>query len=69
MTNIRTMWGVDLKIIHDRFGENIRQHFLKEIGDFISKEQVKENNGIYTLTNSGKLFCDHITAQLFIESN
>ncbi|MDB5227485.1 MAG: coproporphyrinogen oxidase [Bacteroidota bacterium] len=69
MTNIRTIWGVDVKEISDRFGEKVQQHFLKEINSFTLKGQAIENNGIYTLTNSGKLFCDHITAHLFIEKD
>ncbi|HUM52998.1 MAG TPA: coproporphyrinogen III oxidase, partial [Chitinophagales bacterium] len=68
MTSIRTVFGVDLaKIKHD-FSDDFQRHFLFEVCPFIDNKWVAVDNEIYTLTNSGKLFCDYITTQLFIEN-
>lgn len=68
MTSIRTVFGVDLaKIKHD-FSDDFQRHFLFEVCPFIDNKWVAVDNEIYTLTNSGKLFCDYITSQLFIEN-
>ncbi len=69
MTNIRTIFGVDKSVIQVKFGNEFLQHFLLEISPFIENKWVTETNGIYILTNSGKLFCDYITENLFIENN
>jgi oxygen-independent coproporphyrinogen-3 oxidase len=65
MTSIRTIFGTDKNEIQSRFGDDFLQHFLMEISPFISNKWIMETNGIYTLTNSGKLFCDYITENLF----
>ena len=40
MTNLRTMWGVDIKIIENRFGESLKNYFAKEIKKWINKNYV-----------------------------
>lgn len=67
MTGIRTIYGIDSSKLKNDFNESFLQHFLLEISPFISNRWVLETNGIYTLTDSGKLFCDYITEQLFTE--
>lgn len=67
MTGIRTIYGIDSTKLKNEFGESFVQHFLLEISPFISNRWVLETNGIYTLTDSGKLFCDYITEHLFTE--
>ncbi len=67
MTSIRTIWGIDKTTISNRFGEESLNYFLLEISPFISNRWVKEEKDIFTLTDSGKLFCDYITEHLFIE--
>lgn len=69
MTSIRTNYGVDKNIIQTKFSDEFREHFLLEISPFIANNWVIETNEIYTLTNSGKLFCDYITENLFIENS
>lgn len=65
MTSIRTIFGTDKNKIQSKFGEEFLKHFLLEISPFIANGWIIETNGIYTLTNSGKLFCDYITENLF----
>ncbi len=69
MTSIRTIFGTDSSTIKQDFGEDFLQYFLLEISPFIDNNWITENKGIYTLTNSGKLFCDYITANLFLEND
>ena len=66
MTSIRTIWGVSVVEIQTRFGEVYKKHFLSEISPFISNNRAMERNGIYILTDEGKLFCDLITENLFM---
>ncbi|MFN8263339.1 MAG: radical SAM family heme chaperone HemW [Chitinophagales bacterium] len=68
MTSIRTIFGVDIRKLQHDFEEKYVQHFLREIKLFKTKNWIEENNGIYRLTDKGKLFCDHISAHLFIEN-
>lgn len=68
MTSIRTIFGTDKNEIQIRFGDEYLNHFLLEISPFISNGWITETNGIYTLTNSGKLFCDYITENLFLSN-
>lgn len=68
MTSIRTIFGVDSFKIRSDFGDAFYNHFLFEIVPFINKGWIVNANEIYTLTNSGKLFCDYITAIIFSEN-
>lgn len=68
MTSIRTIFGTHLSKIKEDFGDDYLKHFLLEISPFISNGWVKETDGIYILTNSGKLFCDYITENLFLSN-
>lgn len=66
MTTIRTIFGVDSTKIKEEFGEDFLRHFLLEVSPFIEKKWVKVSENIYRLTDSGKLFCDYISENLFI---
>ncbi len=67
MTRIRTIFGVDAQTIKQDFGELYYAHFMLEISPFISNKWVVEDNGNYTLTDAGKIFCDYITENLFAD--
>ena len=69
LTQIRTIWGIDTAILESRFGASQLRHFLQEASPFLSNQWIRETNGIYTLTDTGKLFCDYITAHLFTPDN
>lgn len=64
LTRLRTIWGCSLQEIKDKFGVETLNHF----NDLIKQKHslVKEDSGIYTLTNAGKLQADGIAADLFL---
>jgi oxygen-independent coproporphyrinogen-3 oxidase len=65
-TSLRTIWGVDLDYLSERFLENITEHFLKEIAKWIEKGYIQKTNKKYTLTQKGKAFADGVSSDLFI---
>lgn len=65
MVSLRTMWGVDIELISEQFGENYTEHFLKEVQRFEKLKQVKRSRSTFVLTKIGKLLADGIAAQLF----
>ena len=65
-TSLRTIWGVDLDYLSERFLENITEHFLKEIAKWIEKGYIQKTNKQYTLTQKGKAFADGVSSDLFI---
>lgn len=65
LTALRTYWGCErdyLKKNHGRFWP----YFEKGTRIFLEKGWVREDQGTFTLTDSGKLFADHIAAELFM---
>jgi oxygen-independent coproporphyrinogen-3 oxidase len=66
MTSLRTMWGCDPVTIRNSFGVVFEEYFLKNLNQFLEKQFVMENSGIYMLTGEGKLFADHIASELFL---
>lgn len=66
MTSFRTKWGANPKKIEAQWGTEQMSDFLKLADSFVSKGQIKIEQGIYILTNSGKLMADGIMAEFFI---
>ena len=66
MTSLRTIWGFDLKIIQKDFGDFFLSETKKQFPKFISKDWINQTGSIITLTQSGKLFADHIASEMFI---
>lgn len=67
MVSLRTMWGFNLNKTREDFGENTASHFLRSVSRYIKSGDMVERDGIYTLTDKGKLFADGIAADLFLE--
>lgn len=66
MTSLRTKWGCSLDHITNNYGEDICQYIVSKTEEFIDKKQlIIENNTLY-LTAYGRLFADHIAAELFL---
>ena len=66
MTSLRTMWGLDLSYIKNKFGDNPLNLVEEEI-----QRNLKKGNLIYTsshliLTEQGKLYADRIASDLFL---
>ncbi len=66
MTSLRTSWGMSLEEIERRFSSDYRHMIQANLEEFLSKNWVKNVNGIITLTEEGKLFADHIASELFL---
>lgn len=65
LTRLRTIWGCDVNEINLLFGEKIKDHFLKIVNE--KKNDLEENNGVYTLTTTARLYADGIAADFFID--
>src|SRR5690606_27607143 len=69
MTRLRTKWGIDQREIQEDFGTDYLDALQTQIDPYLQGEQVqRSDNGIYTLTPSGKLLADQIAAALFVLS-
>lgn len=67
MTALRTIWGVDLDAVENRFGLRYRHVLDVALQRFVSDGDVTLEGTVATLTRKGKLFADHIAAELFVE--
>ncbi|HEY1008178.1 MAG TPA: coproporphyrinogen III oxidase, partial [Sphingobacteriaceae bacterium] len=59
-------WGLDLGRIGAAFGRDYRETIEAGLDEFLEKGQVSKLDDLVTLTREGKLFADHIAAQLFV---
>lgn len=67
MTSLRTKWGVDKKYVQQEFGDDYLNSILKTIEEYVyNKEVLISDEGIITLSPSGKLLADQIASDLFI---
>lgn len=65
MTSLRTKWGCSILHIEKEFSSTLAHHFKKEINKHLTKGLVKEESGIYFLSDAGKLHADGIASDLF----
>ena len=66
MTSLRTIEGLDLKIIENNFSLKERKRIEDAAVDYINKKMVVYNNEKLILTDEGKLFADGIASDLFM---
>ncbi|ADY53071.1 oxygen-independent coproporphyrinogen III oxidase [Pseudopedobacter saltans DSM 12145] len=66
MTALRTMWGLDLNKINSDFPV-FKAEISKNMNQFFEKDWIEEKDNHIILTTKGKLYADHIAAELFIE--
>lgn len=64
LTRIRTKWGVSITEIKTAFGNEKTVWFQKNIENYIKPGLVKQQNGIYTLTEKGMFVSDDIMTNL-----
>lgn len=65
MTSLRTMWGCDLAVVEEKWG-NSRANLLKNAAQRFIDSGLLQNQGRHlVLTDHGKLFADGIAADLF----
>jgi oxygen-independent coproporphyrinogen-3 oxidase len=66
MTSLRTKWGASMHKIEEKWGKEQMESFVKLAEAYLSKGLMKLENGIYSLSNSGKLLGDSIMSDFFI---
>lgn len=66
LIRLRTIWGVDIKDITSKFPAQ-KGYFLQNVQAYLVSNHISLENGIYKLTNSGKLIGDKISMELFVE--
>lgn len=67
MTSLRTKWGIDIKYVEREFGSDFLNSLLENIEEYEDKKDVNiSDQGIITLTPTGKLLADQIASELFI---
>ena len=66
LIRLRTIWGVAFEDIEAKFPKQV-SYFGQNIQPYIESNHVALKDGIYKLTNSGKLIGDKISMELFVE--
>lgn len=67
MTSLRTLEGLDLDFVKERFGEKASHKIKKESARFETSGKLRSVDEKLVLTTRGKLFADGIAAELFVE--
>lgn len=69
MTSLRTMWGTDLEKIKTDFGADFLEETNRNLKAFEDRDWLDIQDDQIKLSESGKLFADHIASELFIVGN
>jgi len=64
MTSLRTQWGLDLDRLNT-IAKGAADQLVKETDQFFDKEWIIQKDQIIYLTQTGKLYADHIASELF----
>lgn len=67
LTSLRTIWGVDLKHLENKYGIAMTPVMKNTIESLIESGLATVNKDHLILTRKGKLLADHISMKLFIE--
>jgi len=65
-TSLRTMWGVDLKRVQEKFDEKIYNYLLLQVVKWKETSDILHTKNTLKLTEKGKLLADAIASDLFI---
>jgi oxygen-independent coproporphyrinogen-3 oxidase len=68
MTSLRTMWGLDIDKLNSIAAASANV-LLTEAVPFFDKEWIEQKDNIIYLTQTGKLYADHIASGLFFENS
>lgn len=66
MTSLRTMWGIDLEYVENRFEKEGYDYIMNLAGKFIDYGLMKHENKTLVLTNQGKMISDNIISELML---
>jgi oxygen-independent coproporphyrinogen-3 oxidase len=65
MTSLRTIEGMDMEMIGQRWGKAEMQRILRDAAPFVAAGRLEQKGFSVMLTREGKLFADGIAAELF----
>ncbi len=65
MTGLRTMWGIDLAELGNKFDEKFRLHLQTEARLLIQKGHLEKKDGSLRITTEAKILADSVMSQLF----
>ena len=65
MTSLRTIEGMDLKLVSSIFGDQMYENLKARSRKYIESNKLMQESDHLILTNEGKLFADGIAADLF----
>lgn len=66
MTGLRTMWGISLSNLQEKFGKKIENHFVKKSKKFIESKLLIIENDLIKTSKKGKFLSDGIASDLFL---
>jgi len=66
MTGLRTMWGISLINLQEKFGKKIQNHFVKKSKKFIESKLLIIENDLIKTSKKGKFLSDGIASDLFL---
>ena len=65
MTSLRTIWGIDLNYINEKFGKELLNKCLKNASPFIKKEMLVKKDNFITLGDNSWFVADKLISELF----
>ncbi len=65
LTGLRTMWGVSLEVVKNRFHKKYATYLIDQVLLFVKKGMMSLDGEILTITPKGKFLTDGIVSQLF----
>ena len=66
MTSLRTMWGIDLDYVENKFDKEGYDYVVNLAGKLIDYGLMKEDQKTLVLTNQGKMISDNIISELML---
>ena len=66
MTSLRTCWGMDLEFIRVKFGAECLRIVENNL-EVLNKDWISKDDKIVRLSQTGKLYADHIASELFVD--
>ncbi len=66
MTGLRTMWGISLETIEDRFGAAYKEYIVDQAKVSIGNDLMIIENGFLKITGKGKYLSDGLISDLFM---
>jgi len=67
LTSLRTMWGVDLHVIEDKFGLEFKIYLQENMKQYIKTNALIQTESVIKVSESGKMIADKIASDLFYD--